>query len=98
MRAVAADTGAPAILKTVVGLDIPGEYPRLQHGPGLAVGRPLSETGGDTDNRGAVERGDPFPENAAVVVESHDDQAMRSERGEGSPPLDGIRQVPGIGL
>ena len=38
MRAVAADTGAPAVLEAVVWLDVPGEYPGLEHGPRLAVG------------------------------------------------------------
>ena len=38
MRTIAADTGAPAILEAVMGLDIPGEDPRLEHGPRLAVG------------------------------------------------------------
>jgi len=35
---VAADTGAPAILEAVMGLDITRQDPRLEHGPGLAVG------------------------------------------------------------
>ena len=48
--AVAADTGAPAILEAVMGLDVPGEDPRLKHGPGLAVGRPGGETGNDADD------------------------------------------------
>ena len=94
MRAVAADTGAPAILKTMMGLDIPRKDPRLKHGPGLAVGRSLSETGGDTDDGGAVERGGALPQDAAVVVESHDEisEEIRKRGGE-PPPLDGIRRV-----
>ena len=35
---VAADTAAPVVLECFVRLDVPGEDPRLKHGPGLAVG------------------------------------------------------------
>ena len=35
---VAADTAAPVVLECFVWLDVPGEDPRLEHGPGLAVG------------------------------------------------------------
>ena len=59
--AVAADTGAPAILEAVMGLDVPGQDPRLKHGPGLAVGRSLAETGHDANDWRAIEGGDPLP-------------------------------------
>ena len=59
--AVAADTGAPAILETVMGLDVPGEDPRLKHGARLAVGRPGGETGNDANDWRAIEGGDPLP-------------------------------------
>ena len=71
MGAVAADTGAPAILEAVVWLDIPGEDPRLKHGPGLAVGRPGGETGNDADDGGTVKGGDALPQDAAVRVDGH---------------------------
>ena len=59
--AVAADTGAPAILEAVMGLDIPGEDPRLKHGARLAVGRSLAETGHDANDRRAIKGGDALP-------------------------------------
>ena len=70
---VAADTGAPAILEAVVWLDIPGEDPRLKHGPGLAVGRSLAETGHDANDGRAIEGGDALPQNAAVRIDGHDE-------------------------
>ena len=69
--AVAADTGAPAILEAMVRLDIPGEDPRLKHGPGLAVGRPGGETGNDADDGRAIEGGDALPQDAAVRIDGH---------------------------
>ena len=69
--AVAADTGAPAVLEAVVWLDIPGEDPCLEHGPGLAVGRSLAETGNDANDRRAIEGGDPLPQDPAVGVDCH---------------------------
>ena len=71
VRAVAADTGAPAVLKAVVWLDIPGEDPRLKHGPGLAVGRSRSETRHDADDGRAVKGGDALPQDAAVRIDGH---------------------------
>ena len=71
MWAVAADTGAPAILEAVVWLDIPGEDPRLKHGAGLAVGRALAQAGHDADDGRAVKGGDALPQDAAVRVDGH---------------------------
>ena len=71
MRAVAADTGAPAILEAMVGLEVPGEDPRLKHGAGLAVGRPGGETGNDADDGRAVKGGDALPQDAAVRIDGH---------------------------
>ena len=71
MWAVAADTGAPAILEAMVGLEVPGEDPRLKHGAGLAVGRPGGETGNDANDRRAIEGGDPLPQDPAVGVDCH---------------------------
>ena len=70
--AVAADTGAPAIFEAMVRLDVPGEDPRLKHGPGLAVGRSLTETGHDADDGLTVKGGDALPQDAAVRVDGHD--------------------------
>lgn len=58
---VAADTAAPVILECLVWLDAPGQDPRLKHGPGLAVGRSLAETGHDANDWRAIEGGDPLP-------------------------------------
>ena len=68
---VAADTGAPAILEAVVWLDIPGEDPCLEHGPGLAVGRSLAETGHDANDGLTVKGGDALPQDAAVRINGH---------------------------
>jgi len=73
VRAVAADTGAPAILEAMVRLDVPGKDPRLKHGPGLAVGRSLAETGHDADDGLTVKRGDALPQDAAVRIDGHDE-------------------------
>ena len=68
---VAADTAAPGVLECFVWLDIPGEDPGLEHGPGLAVSRSRSETGHDADDRRAIEGGDPLPQDPAVGVDCH---------------------------
>ena len=72
MWAVTADTTAPAILETVMGLDVPGKDPRLKHGPGLAVGRALAQAGDDADDGRAVKGGDALPQDAAVRI-GHDE-------------------------
>ena len=58
---VAADTAAPIILECFVWLDVPGEDPGLEHGPGLAVGRALAQAGNDANDWRAIEGGDPLP-------------------------------------
>ena len=80
MRAVAADTGAPAILEAAVWLDIPGEDPGLKHGAGLAVGRSLAETGHNADDGGTVKGGDALPQDAAVRVDGHGEAAGEAPR------------------
>ena len=71
--AVAADTGAPAILEAVMGLDVPGKDPRLKHGAGLAVSRSRSETGHDANDGLTVKGGDALPQDAAVRIDGHDE-------------------------
>ena len=73
MAAVAADTGAPAVLECHVWLDISGEDPCLKHGAGLAVSRSRSETGNDANDGLTVKGGDALPQDAAVRVDGHDE-------------------------
>jgi len=85
VRAVTADTGAPAILETMVGLDIPRENPRLEHGAGLPVSRSLAETGDNANDGGAIEGGGALPQDAAVWIDGHDETERSGLRGGGSP-------------
>lgn len=99
MVAVAADTAALAVLKCLVGLDILPQDPGLQHAARLAIGRPVSETGDNADNRGAIDGRETLPQDAAVVVDRH--RVLRAKELPSSlpdPPTVDHRPPPGAEL
>ncbi len=99
MTAVAADTAAPAIFESLVGLDILPQDPRLEHGSRLAIGRLVSQASDNADNRGPVDRAEALPQDAAVVVDRH--RVLRAKELPDSspdPPILDHRPPPGTRL
>jgi hypothetical protein len=62
---------ALAVLESLIGLYILSQNPGLQHAARLAIGRAIGETGHNADNRGAIDRAEALPQDAAVVVGCH---------------------------
>ena len=96
MATVTADAAALSVLECLVWLDILPQNPGLQHAASLAIGRLVSQTSDNADNRGAVDGRETLPQNASVVVDRH--RVLRaSELPSSSPDPSSIAHRPAYG-